>query len=1101
MTRSRLLIHNCLVAALALLCATAPLPARAVAAEAGTAATAATAATPATAAATATPDSASESAQKTVRVGLFEDTYHKYNEKGELSGYGYEYLQKIAGYEGWTIEYVEADWYTCFDKLESGEIDILNGISYTDERAQDMLFSALPMAEERYFIYVDGRDADISAEDISTVDGKNVGVMVGAIPEDVLNAWEADNGLATTHVNITTAEDVLQNLDAQAMDCFVSVEEDWEEDYVSPVVYIGSSDVYFAINKDCADLKKALDGAMTRIVTDDPFYNDELYEKYFATSTAAVLTDEDRAWLADHGPIRVGYIKGDVNIAQIDASTGQLKGIINDYIAFASTCFGQDDKIDFETCGYDNMEAELAALAAGEIDMIFKVPFNTHYVEEYGLSLTNATLDIPYSAVSSPGAFDQTAQNTVAIPADNWVKKWYVESCYPSWTIVDCASAEEAEKLMRTGQVDCFLVRTGRSRTYVKDSACQVNMLGSDVSASFGVRRQDATLLSILNKTVKAMPTGYLVNALSVYDNESDTVTAAEFIRDNLGGVVAIGVVIVASFAAVLRALTQARAAQGQLAEQVSIFDTLSRNFRNVYLVNLKEGTAKVLKLEDTYNDGLLDDVAHKSFPYEPFLSQWVEMDVHPDDRAALEQALSCANLREVFSRQDEYAGNYRMLVDGREINYQFTINRVGDQGTVIAGFQNIEAIIREQLAAEKRQREKDEAARRELMTAKLDAEKANATKTDFLRRMSHDIRTPINGIRGMVQIAGHHMDDPSKLRECAEKIWRATDHLLSLVNDVLDMNKLESGTFTVRHEPFSLREVLGEVNAIVEPQAVESGVHYVSWDGADVEHDRLVGSAVYLKRILMNFINNAIKYNRAGGAIRMRGQELSCENNVAWFEFVCEDTGLGMSEEFLAHAFEPFTQEGQSEARTSYGGSGLGLTIAKSLIELLGGSLELTSKLGEGTRVAFRLPMDVDLEARVETADIDYSAVRFDGVHALLAEDNDLNAEIATFLLEQHGIQVTWVEDGRQAFDELAAWPDAYDVVFMDVMMPVMDGLAATRAIRRQLGCDLPIFAMTANAFIDDIQRSLDAGMNEHLIKPLQEKQIVCALLKHVAR
>ena len=1091
MARSFLNFRSCLVTGLALLCALALLPAAPVVARAAQATAAQAAA--------ATSQATSPATQKVVRVGLFEDTYHKVSEKGELGGYGYEYLQKIAGYEGWTIEYVEADWYTCFDKLKSGEIDILNGISYTQDRAQDMLFSTLPMAEERYYIYVDGRDPGVSADDLGTVADKNMGVMVGAIPEQVLNSWEADNGLSTNHVNITTAQDVLDNLGARTMDCFVSVEEDWDQDWISPLIYIGCSDVYFAINRDRADLKKDLDSAMSRIVSDNPFYNDQLYEKYFSTSAAAILGNDERAWLASHGAIRVGYIKGDVNIAEVDAATGQVKGIINDYIDFASSCFGDGTQIDFVTCGYDNMEAELDALAAGQIDMIFKVPFNTHYVDEYGLSLTDATLDIPYSAVSRVGSFDQNGQHTVAIPADNWVKKWYVESCYPSWTIVDCASAQAAEELMRSGKVDCFLVRTGRSRTYIKDANCQVNMLESDISASFGVRRQDATLLSILNKTVRAMPSGYLINALSVYDNEADTITADEFIRDNLGEVVAFAVVVIAAFAAVLRALSRAQAAKGQLAEQVSIFDTLSRNFRNVYLVDLAQGTAKVLKFEDPYDDGILTDSMEKSFLYEAFLSQWIEKDVHPDDRAILANSLSCENLREVFSRQDEYTGNYRMLVDGREISYRFDISRMEDADHVIAGFQNIDPIIREQLAAEKRQREKDEAIRRELIAAKLEAEKANATKTDFLRRMSHDLRTPINGIRGMIQIASHNLDDRDKLVDCAQKTWKATDHLLALVNDVLDMNKLESGTFTVSHDPFSLRQILGEVNAIVEPQAQESGVHYVAWDGEGVANDCLVGSAVYLKRILMNFINNAIKYNRAGGTICLRGQELSCDGQTAWFEFVCEDTGIGMSDEFQARAFEPFTQEAQAGARTSYNGTGLGLAISKSLVELLGGSLELVSKLGEGTRVTFRLPFEVDQQAHDAQPEVDYRAVRFDGVRALLAEDNDLNAEIATFLLEEHGIEVAWVANGQLAVDALTASPGAYDVVFMDIMMPVMDGLAAARAIRADLGSSVPIFAMTANAFIDDIQRSLDAGMDEHLTKPLREKDIVCALLRHV--
>ena len=899
---------------------------------------------------------------KVVRVGLFEDTYHKVNADGELYGYGYEYLQKIASYTGWTIEYVEADWYTCFDKLASGEIDILNGISYTDERSQEMLFSTLPMAEERYFLYGDSRDLKIDPADAHSVSGKTVGVMEGAIPEDVLNAWEKDNGVTTNHTQITTAEDVLANLEAGAMDCFVSVEEVWDQDYVTPLLYIGSSDVYFAINQGRTDIKKELDGAMARISSTDPFYNDALYEKYFAAPTPAVVTDDERSWIEAHGPIRVGFIIGDVNIGEVDEATGEVSGVICDYIEYARNCLGDDVTLEFETCGYENMEAELTALANGEIDMIFKVPHNNHYVAEYNLSLSDTTLEIPYSAVSLPGSFDQFGDVTVAIPTDNWVKKWYVECCYPSWTIVDCDSVADAARMVRNGQADCFLNRSGTARRYVKDSAYQVNMLKYDISTSFGVRRQDTALLSILNKTVAAMPDGLLDNALTTYDNESSSVTLAEFVRDNLADVVVVAAALALAFGTVLFAWRK------------------------------------------TKSDAV-------------------------------------------------------------------------------------------------RQRETDEAYQRELVAAKQAAEMANATKTDFLRRMSHDIRTPINGIRGMVQIAGHNEGDPEKLKDCNEKIWKATDHLLSLVNDVLDMNKLESGQFTVRHEPFVLSQILDEVNAIAEAQAAEHGVTFIAQDPGEVEHDYLVGSPVYLQRIFSNFLTNAVKYNRPGGFVRVYGRELSFDGKTALYEFVCEDNGIGMSEEFLEHAFEAFSQEGQAEARTTYSGTGLGLSISKSLIELLGGEVELTSKLGEGTRVVFRIPFEVAEESDCDERQADYAGVRFDGVRVLLVEDNDLNAEIATFMLERRGMEVTRVENGQLAVDALAACPSDYDVVFMDVMMPVMDGLAATREIRGSLGCDVPIFAMTANAFTDDVQRSLDAGMDEHLTKPLREDDIVKALLKHLGK
>lgn len=390
------------------------------------------------------------------------------------------------------------------------------------------------------------------------------------------------------------------------------------------------------------------------------------------------------------------------------------------------------------------------------------------------------------------------------------------------------------------------------------------------------------------------------------------------------------------------------------------------------------------------------------------------------------------------------------------------------------------------------------EAAKKRAEKAKEEADRANEAKTNFLRRMSHDIRTPINGIRGLIQMSDYYGNDPEKMKDCKAKVLGATDHLLSLVNDVLDMGKLESGKFILKQDPFTLSRVLEEVNVVSESQAESCNVQFIYKDLREIEHDHVIGSPVYLKRIFLNFTSNAIKYNRSGGRVYVYGQEISFDGKTALYEFVCEDTGIGMSEEFQRCAFEPFTQEEKDGARTIYAGTGLGLSITKQLIDLMGGTIKLESKEGIGTKVVFRIPLEVNLEEQSEKTEIDYSKVMFHGIRVLLVEDNELNAEIATFLLERHGMEVTWVQNGKRAVDEMAEKPDAYDMIFMDVMMPIMDGLKATKAIRR-MGSTIPILAMTANAFTDDKQKSLEAGMNAHLTKPLQEKAIVKAIAKYV--
>ena len=390
------------------------------------------------------------------------------------------------------------------------------------------------------------------------------------------------------------------------------------------------------------------------------------------------------------------------------------------------------------------------------------------------------------------------------------------------------------------------------------------------------------------------------------------------------------------------------------------------------------------------------------------------------------------------------------------------------------------------------------EAAKKRAEKAKEEADRANEAKTNFLRRMSHDIRTPINGIRGLIQMSDYYGNDPEKMKDCKAKVLGATDHLLSLVNDVLDMGKLESGKFILKQDPFTLSRVLEEVNVVSESQAEGCNVQFIYQNPEEIEHDHVIGSPVYLKRIFLNFTSNAIKYNRAGGRVYVYGKEISFDGKTALYEFVCEDTGIGMSEEFQKCAFEPFMQEEKDGARTIYAGTGLGLSITKQLIDLMGGTIKLESKEGIGTKVVFRIPLEVDQEEHSEKTETDYSKVMFNGVRVLLVEDNELNAEIASFLLERHGMEVTWVQNGKKAVDEIAQRADAYDFIFMDIMMPIMDGLKATKKIRK-MGYTIPIIAMTANAFTDDAQKSLDAGMNAHLTKPLKESSIVKAIAKYV--
>jgi len=410
-----------------------------------------------------------------------------------------------------------------------------------------------------------------------------------------------------------------------------------------------------------------------------------------------------------------------------------------------------------------------------------------------------------------------------------------------------------------------------------------------------------------------------------------------------------------------------------------------------------------------------------------------------------------------------------------------------------------IAVLIANRDVTEEKQRELETQA--QLQKTAEDARRANAAKTDFLRRMSHDIRTPINGIRGMVEISRHYAGDEVKQEECRQKIMDASGFLLDLVNNVLDMNKLESGEIQLDEIPFELEKLVRETNSVIEIQASERGVALHD-HGVKAEHTHFIGSPVHLRQVIQNIESNAVKYTPEGGSVTVSCREVAAENGIATLEFVCTDTGIGMSKEFQQRAFEPFVQENTS-ARTAYLGTGLGLAITKELVERMGGTIDFQSRQGKGTTFVVQLPLRIDASACApQQAGTAQAAGTVQGAKVLLVEDNDLNMEIAQFLLESEGAEVTQAWNGREAVELFAASaPGSYDVILMDIMMPVMGGLEAARVIRamkRPDAATVPIFAMTANAFQDDIQRSRAAGMNEHLTKPLDARELMAAIVRY---
>ena len=527
-----------------------------------------------------------------------------------------------------------------------------------------------------------------------------------------------------------------------------------------------------------------------------------------------------------------------------------------------------------------------------------------------------------------------------------------------------------------------------------------------------------------------------------------------------------------------LKSTVLLKKALDEATKRSEIISTIATLYVTIIHANVKERTYELLKGHDLVQKilgqkGKIDDVMER------LPTAFAAM----EGREKFREFLNFDTLTERL-RNTNYVSTEFVSINGGWRLSRFIVKSRDTQGNVVDVLYVVRDITEEKL--------RELMYQKQLKESMEDAQRANISKTAFLRRMSHDIRTPLNGIVGMIHIAQKHSNDVAKLQECRQKVLQSTDYLQKLINNVLDISKLESGSLVLEHKSFDMVELLSNNMTVVAMSAYENGVRFEGGVEANtIRHRYLIGSPVHLSRVLMNLASNAIKYNHFHGTVNVHCEELSDDGNIAVFQFVCSDTGLGMSEEFQKHAFDAFAQEGK-QSTTTFSGSGLGLSIVKDIIELMGGMIELESKENVGSTFTVTVPFKIDhlVENNDSQKDSCSQSMELSGKRVLLVEDNAINMEIAHAILEEEHLNITEAKNGKEALEIFQnSKLNEYDVIIMDVMMPVMDGLEATKAIRmleREDAKRIPIIAMTANAFEEDRKACLDAGMDEHIGKPI---------------
>ena len=810
---------------------------------------------------------------------------------------------------------------------------------------------------------------DIGMSDFKFMDGKRVGVLMDTEPEIMLTEWENKNGIHTEHVNVNNDNDVEKKLANHEIDAFVSLEESiWSEQGISSVTTIGKSGIYFAINKERSDIKTELDYAMCQLDQDRPFFKADMYKKYFTLDYNQSLTGGEKSWLEEHGDIRMGFLNNDPAIFSMDETTGKLTGMLSEYVSYAKDCLG-NQTLKFNIQDYDDYDEMLQALQNHEIDMIFYAGRNPDIAEKKGYALTNTAWTYNLMAVTDEKNFDEGNVYTVAVPKEKEALKQQLTFSYPQWNLVDYDSFEEAAEMITNEKADCFLMGASQAMVYDNNRDFKSVPLTKTMEACFAVKGGEGTLLSILNKTLKGMPSGMLTSALAIYDSTADKVTFLDFVKDNmLAFFLATGFSALSIIVIILVLLRKARKA---------------------------EAAAKL-------------------------------------------------------------AAN-----DTQKLNEKLEI-------------------------------------------ALKKAEDASLAKTSFLNNMSHDIRTPMNVILGYAQLMENELNgkDIPEALEHLEKLQQSGNLLLSIINNVLDMARIESGRMEIDENYCRIEDVWKSLFAVFDEKARKKNIslHYTM----NVEHEHVLTDVTKVKEILVNILSNAIKYTPAGGSVMVYVDELPCdESGYMIVRIRISDTGIGMSQDYLTKIFEAFTRE-KNTTKSKIAGTGLGMSIVKNYVDLLGGTIDVESELGKGSTFTVTLKHRIADEryyVKKHIEEIKTGSEILEGRNILLAEDNDLNAEIAEAILKRAGLTIERVENGIQCVNRILEMPaGTYDMILMDIQMPEMDGYKATQAIRNLTDKDkacIPIIAMTANAFAEDKRKTMEAGMNAHLSKPLNVPELMDTIRK----
>ena len=897
-------------------------------------------------------DVSAQSAE-TVKVGYyFSNNFQEgMDDRSPKSGYSYEYLQKLASYTGWKYEYVYGEWDELFEKLKDGEIDLMAGVAYSEDRVDQIGYPDSEMLNETFYIYKDTDDSSMQCGDIASYSGKKIGTLKGdQRMTAALEQWKARHRADIEIEYYSDFTECARVFNEQQIDGFVSA-DNVVSSYsgITPVEKIGKQLFYLCTAKEREDLLSELNMAMSIMNERDAVEVDELRNKYYTETTVSVfLSQQEQQWMKEHAQITVGYLADYLPYCD-KAEDGSATGLVSDIVPdlFDALSGDYDPEIIYRC--FDDQQEMLDCLKNGEVDFVMPVSDGKWYAEQEEFVQSSAVVAFPIALVYRE-PYDNEVTSRIAVNQNNLRQYWYTLANYPDAEIVMYDGIEACIDAVNSGEADSTLLSALRvSQLLNGEKKLNIITLSDSEKLCFGVAAGNKALLQILNHGLSILGESYGLNHTYRYLDTVVTYTLTDVIQDHvwlfIGLPTVLLILIVTYF--IHREQEQKKAAQHELKQ-----------------------------------------------------------------KELLEKAL-CA------------------------------------------------------------------------------AKQASVAKKVFLQNMSHDIRTPMNAVLGFTNLAIQAGGDTEKTQDYLSKIKISGNHLLGIVNEVLEISRIESGQTKLDESVWSIADIVKETDIIIRDQALAKKQEF-SIDIWKVQDMYIYCDKLRVKEILVNLLGNAVKYTQTGGSISLRIIQKPCEKeNFGNYEIHVKDNGCGMSEEFLQKIFEPFERQANSTI-SGIQGTGLGMTIIKGFVDAMGGTIDIKSEENKGTEIIVRLCQRIAEapEKSEEQKTISCSPELFAGKRVLLVEDNSMNREIATAILEEAGFKVDTAENGAIAVEKVTYYPEGfYDVILMDIQMPVMDGYTATRKIRsleNKAIAKIPIIAVSANAFDEDRQTSLEAGMNGHLAKPI---------------